>query len=221
MADNIASAPKLYVLWRGACRFFTYWFIALRLYKLKSWVYRRIWEKKFLNVQMGMVQNLDLIPPIIDFGRKWRSDSWKQGFDAVSSPQFAQEVFLGRVPVPKHGLDCDEHAIYITALVEKSLANHMCKEDGIAKPRFFTVTWMDPRTWKPGGHNVCLMEVPQRLWQFPKYCYMDYGTPHTTCDSIHAVALQVIERYAKGSEPLVWAVQRTDLTPEMVQWGTP
>jgi len=195
-------------------------YFSLRGYQAKSWLYRYVFEWKYLKLPICTVPSIDLIPAIIDYGKQWRSDSWLQGFDAVSSPQYAQEVFLNRAPVPEHGLDCDEHAIFITALIENSLREGTC-DDGYYSPKFFTVIWIDPETLSISGHNVCLLTVPQGPGKFDLYSYMDYGLPNTPVNSIHEVALQVIEERAKGSLPLVWMVQNTALTPEIVQRGAP
>lgn len=206
----------LYRAWRWLCAVAVQLFIKLHLYKLKSQLYRALFERKYRDVKIGVVARLARIPPIIDHGKKWRADGWRELFDAVSSPQRCQQIFLGLAPVPRSGLDCDEHAIYVAAVLKESLEAGLCGEDGVANPRFFTVVWMDPKTWKPYGHNVCLLEVPQPGKYFPMHCYMDYGLPSQAVQSISDVAAQVVAHYAPGAEVLVWAVQGVDLTPEMV-----
>jgi hypothetical protein len=199
--------------WAFLCRLGVWLYIATRWYKFRSWVYRWMFERRFLKIPIGTVSSVELLPAIVDYGKKWRSDSWLQTFDAISSPQYAQEVFLGRAPVPAHGFDCDEHAIYEVAVVEASAL-------GVA--RLLTVTWIHPVNHQLGGHNVCLLQVPPAEGHtLPRWQYMDYQLPYPAEDSIHAVAKQVAERQCPGSEVLVWATAKLDLTPELIQWGNP
>lgn len=202
--------------WRWIAGISTLLYITWRVYKFKSQLYRWIWERRFLSVELKLFTDLRQLPDFMDFGRKWRSDSWLQMFDSISSPQYAQQVFSGEEPVPKHGLDCDEHAIFLVAAIRNSLEKGMLLDSGYANPKLLTVTWVDLGTGKAGGHNVCMLEVLRGTLP-PQYAFMDYHDPRGLCGSPEELALFITKQYAPAAVLLLWAVQEEDLTPVRVR----
>lgn len=207
-------------LWYFVACWATWAFMAWRGYKVKSWVYRRLWERKYLKSEIVTFPSLEALAEFTKYGSLWKGDSWRAGFDAVSTPGRVQAIFAGAEPAPTEDLDCDDHAIFVVAASNRSLDEGLLNAEGVMRPRFFTVTWMRTDTWVPTGHNVCLFEVPQGPERFPKWCYMDYGAPSAHVESIHDVARAVMLRYANGPAKLiVWCTQKEDLTPQLTHRG--
>jgi len=188
----------------------SFWFwLRLGGYKTWSQIYRVIWEKEFRDVPLKAYDNLDQLSAKLQANAgKWRADSWKQLYDAVSYPGKAQTVFDGVIS-PEVGFDCDDFAIYITNVLDLSL---VLSKLPVAEPRFFTVCWM--RGWKGAGHNVCLVKLPDGA-----YAYMDYGVPRGHEVNPAAVAALVIANYAAGADMIGWAISKRDLTPVEVRRG--
>jgi hypothetical protein len=193
-------------------------YLGLRIYKAKSWAYRWLFEGRYRDVKVFTYATLQLLAARLR--PSWyRPDGWRQLFDAVSYPGRVEAIWESGVP-PKDGLDCDEYAIYSVAAVEKSLASGLMRGEGITNPRLMTVMWLCADAWRPEGHNVCLMEVPQGEGRFSKWTYMDYGNPGPHYESYADVATAIVTWYAGGPAVLLgYAVQRLDLTPEVVYWG--
>lgn len=143
---------------------------------------------------------------------KWRADSWKQMWDAVSYPAKAQAVFDGTYD-PPDGCDCDEFAIFICNSVERGLATGAMKAGEVSNPKFVTIVWLEG--WRATGHNVCLVTLADG-----KLAYLDYGLPIAPSATVSELTQKVVSRYAsKDATPatlVCWAVQRSDLTPEEV-----
>ena len=207
--------------WQATAAMWSYLYLKLGSYKAWSRAYRAIWERKFKDVKLVTFSGLSQLGPYMKNGALWVKDSWRELFDAVGSPERAQQIFSGAEPAPKEGLDCDEHAIFLTAVLQKSLATGVLV-DKVKNPRFFTVMWFEG--WKATGHNVCLLELPPAAPLTasgpPRYCYMDYGEPSVACNSIQEVADLIRRSYSKATPentyPMVWAVSALDLTPELV-----
>lgn len=211
-------------IWLFLCRFWALSFLKLRVYKFWSNVYRWLWESQWSDLKVSTYVTLSLITERARAGW-WRADSWKQLFDAVSSPQYVEAVWSGQAPVPTEGFDCDEFAIYLTAAIAKSLENGVMTDE-LQHPRFFTVLWMEKDGWTPRGHNVCLvsrlMPRPDGLGVVPthrQWAFVDYSALSAWCDSIDDVAKQVRDAYAKESTPIGYCVSALDLTPYSVVWG--
>lgn len=218
MGEREGEARFLFGLWCWLCTFATYWFMRLGGYKWKSAFYRRIFEAKYRDVPVATYLSLEQLATWIGL-QKWRADSWEQLFDAVSYPGKVQAV--GQDTEGAHYIgDCDEFAIYLTAALQKSLAQGVMPGTNIRAARFFTTTWVELDGWTPTGHNVCLLEYGPNPEGVPSYAYMDYGMPSAPFTSINDVATAIRERYAApgGSVPIVFAIQQLDLTPEHVEW---
>lgn len=106
--------------------------------------------------------------------------------------------------------NCDDYAIYTSNVLVKSLAAGINLP--LSNPMFFTVMWMTG--WVPGGHNVCIINVPTG-----GYAYMDYGMPTGNADTVEGVAKNIVERYAKGSDIIGFQVSEYNLTPVKYYWG--
>jgi len=197
-------------IWLFLARLGTFLYLRLGVYRLWSNIYRAIWERRFRDIPLKIFMDLkELGRYLQENSGKWKADSWKQLFDAVSYPAKAQEVFDGRYEATE-GLDCDDYSAYITNVLDLSLA---VTQLPVANPRFFTVTWMNG--WKVGGHNVALVAVPDG-----GYAYMDYGMPTGHALTPDGVARNVINSYAgKEAVCIVWCVAKKDLSPLVVHWG--
>lgn len=200
--------------WRAVVTFCVYWWLKLGAYRIKSNIYRTLFERKYAKIEILPFTHLSQLPEFVKRGSLWRSDSWKQLFDAVSSPQYAQQVFSGKEPVPEHGLDCDEHAIFLVAAIKKSLELGRLT-DKVKQPFFLTVTWFEDG-WKPNGHNVCLFEMEDG-----KFYFMDYSEPNGGWDTIQDLVNAIRARYcsAKTVDSLCWCVSDYDLRPQITKWA--
>lgn len=202
-------------IWLFLCRLWTFLYMRLGVYKFWSNVYRFFWEQPFRPIKLHVFPDLPALGKFLSASAtKWRADSWKQLWDAVSYPQTAQAIFEGTYN-PKYGCDCDEFAIFITCVLEKMSAVGTLEYAlglPVAEPKFFTVMWMDG--WTPTGHNVCLVRVPDG-----RYAFMDYGMPSGHSTTIAGVAAAIVAAYAPKADLLGWAIAKSDLTPEAVHWG--
>ena len=127
----------------------------------------------------------------------------------MSYPGKAQEVFDGKY-TPTEGFDSDDYSSFTTNVLEKSLVMNPL---GVAAPTFFTVTWLNGM--KPGGHNVCLVRLPDL-----RFAFMDYGMPAGHASDPAGVARNIVDTYAsKEAHILVWAIAKYNLTPVEIHWG--
>lgn len=202
--------------WRWVVGVLFWLYISTRYYQLHSRFHRWAFEGKFKDITIRTYEKLEQLPVFLERGKFWRSDSWLELFDVVSSPQRVQALFDGVVPFAKHNVDCDEHSIYLCAAITASKAAGKMQDSPECNPKFFTVFWVCD-DWSPNGHNVCLLEVP-RAGLPPVYCYMDYGMPYPSHPTIADVAADVVARMAgKPAKCVGWAVQDgASLKPEKV-----
>ena len=194
-------------------RFGMWLYFKLHICQFWSGLYRFIWERKFLKVQLRTYSDLQTLGDYLrNNAGKWTADSWKQLWDAVSYPQKAQEAFDGNLKADS-GLDCDEFAIYSVAVLEKSLAQGTLHWRVVADPRLLTVMWQGK---KAGGHNVCLVLLPEKNL----YAFMDYGVPRGEARTPAEVARNVVDIYAgKDATVAMWAISKSNLSPVEVHWG--
>lgn len=198
-------------IWIFLCRLGNFLYLRTGWYKVWSGVYRFFWERQFRDVPLRVYSDLnDLAKLLTANDGKWRADNWKTFGDAVSYPGKAQEVFDGKF-IPTEDFDCDDFAVYTNTVLVKSLAAGL--KLPLSDPKFFTVTWMTG--WKPDGHNVCLICVPEG-----GYAYMDYGKPLGHAATPEGVARNVVERYAKGSDLICCNISEYNLTPVKFYWGS-
>lgn len=205
-------------VWAAIARFFTFLYLRLHGYQLWSYLYRFVWERKYKSVKIHRFERLALL---VDFIRlqKWKADSWKEMFDAVSSPEKVQAI--GQDASGDHLIgDCDEFAVYLANAISVSLKAGMMAADGIANPRFLTITWIDKKTKKAGGHNVCLLEYPSEVGS-SLYAYMDYGKPSAKFFTIGDVVKLVRDTYVgEGNHiGLAWCAADPNLKPWITHWG--
>jgi hypothetical protein len=207
-------------VWYFVATWATWAFMAWRGYQVKSVVYRFLWERKYLKAEIVTFATLAELSNFISHGDLWQPDSWRSGFDAVITPGRAQAIFSGAEPAPVEDFDCDDHAIFVVASATRAIDRGVMHTEGVAQPRFFTVTWMRMDTGEATGHNVCLFEVPQGSDRPSKWCFMDYGGPSAHLEEIHQVARAVMLNYAGGpAKLLVWCVQTENLTPVLTHRG--
>jgi hypothetical protein len=200
-------------------RLFSFSYMGSGLYKRWSYVYRWLYERKYKDVQLATFDTLPRLATWVN-RQKWKADSWKEMWDAISTPQKVQAI--GQDKDGDHFIgDCDEFAIYSVAAIQGSLAAGLMKGENIAAAYILSVTWFNPTKMKTlfgfGGHNVCLIEFSD---MGPKYAYMDYYLPSKRAGSIADIAEVVRQRYSgEGVIPLVWHVAKLDLTPVQTRWG--
>lgn len=199
--------------WLFLCRLGVWLYFRLHLYRAWSNLYRLIWEQEFKGKPLHSFKSLEEVGEYMRLkAGDWRADSWKQLGDAVSYPQKAQAVFDRAVPVPEAGLDCDEFAIFLTAVLQQSVSDGTFTGPEAPVPRFFTVMWLEG--WKPAGHNVCLVRHKGH------YAYMDYGQPVGHEDTIQSLAESISVRYGAPDAVLIsHVVQDAALKPLEVNWG--
>lgn len=204
-------------IWTFLCRLSSYCYIGFGGYRLWSKIVQFFWERKFRDTQLSTFASLDLLAAFIGYGKLYKPDGWKSGGDAISSPQRMQAIFSGYVKADSD-VDCDDFMSYEVNAIDKSLANGLMVQEGIRNPRCLTITWMEG--WTGMGHNVCLLEYPQKVDGSVWYAYMDYGKPSNKCPDINAVVKLVREKYAKpGYVGLCWVAADRDFKPWLRHWG--
>lgn len=185
---------------KGAFQFIAYWFLRLGLYRLKSNVYRWLFERRFRAVPVSPVKSVDELLPRLP-PSWWRADSFAQAWDAVSYPGRVQS-FINRGFPPARGFDCDEFAIYSSAVISQSWPG--------APVYFLTVLWLEG--WKIVGHNVCA------YYTRAGYSFVDYREIREGFLSLKGIAYDVAFEFGgPDCTPLAFAAHRLDLTPEVVE----
>lgn len=182
-------------------KFLSYVFLRLGLYRLKSRLYRFLFERKYRDVPVRPVSTL------IEIGRRlgpkwWRADNWRQLWDAVSYPGRVQAYIDEGVP-PLSGFDCDEFAIYTAHVLNVSRLRY------VYSPRFVTVLWR--KGWLVEGHNVCAYSDGEELG------FYDYGVWRVGHSDYAALARSVCAEFAPGAEPMAFAVHDLELRPLVVE----
>lgn len=198
-------------------RLWSYCYVGWGAYAAWSYVVQFFRERKYRDIKLNTFNSLALLQAFIGYGEKWRADSWKDGFDSVSSPQRAQVMFSGQEKT-EEDLDCDDHMSYSVNVIDKSLAAGLMKEDGIQNPKCLTIMWMVG--WKGSGHNVTLLEHPQPDGSV-LYSFFDYSPkPSDKKKTVHEVAELVRSIYAgKSYVGLSWTVSDKRLKPLYSHWG--
>lgn len=190
-------------------------YIKFRIMKYWSKFCRLLWERK-----RTPVKGFQSISELVTYMRtlKWRMDTWKVLWDAVSHPEHVQWLadndpgrFIG---------DCDDFAIYEADVINKQLKGDALLAGCMQRAFMLTIAWHDGRF---GAHNVCLIQVQkdpcgpneENFW-----CYMDYGYPSPLRKTIEEVIVDVLTRYTDTDTvvPMGWAVSDTDLTPGLQAW---
>ena len=93
-------------------------FFNLRISQVWSLFYRVIWERKLFGTPLKRFAALsDLVAYIR--GLKWRADSWRELWDATSSPGAIQHR-ANTEPKKLIG-DCDEFGVYISSVIKNEL----------------------------------------------------------------------------------------------------
>ncbi len=186
-------------------------FFKLQLYWLWSTLYRVLFENQFRTQKIQTYENLSDLQKRLS-KLKWTNDSWLQMFDAVSYPGKVEQILSGDIAQPKHGTDCDEFAVYLTAAIERSLTEPLCRlqenSPGLEKAEVMSVMWVG-KDGLYSGHNVCLL-----TYSTPNgntYAYMDYFLPSAPQFSVEAVADQVMRMYASDADCIGWAVHNENV----------
>lgn len=196
-------------------------YLGLRIYSIWSFIYRFLFERRFNQIPLSRFATLDAAHKKV-IKMKWTSDSWKQLFDAVSSPQKVEAIVDGTEPQPAHGTDCDEFAIYLANTIDASLIDPtvplQASEPDLHEATMMTVTWVD-KNGKYGGHNVCLLEYRKDSGEV-EYRYMDYGLPNPPKLNPGEVAEMIVDRYASGGGTLLaYAIHSKNMWTRMVKSG--
>lgn len=187
-------------LWASACRIAVMLHMRLDLYRIKSTLYRHVWETQYRDYPVRTYRSFKELAVFLRT-LTWVADSWKQMWDAISYP--GKVEYVGTVGDRKVG-DCDEFAIYACTAVNQSVKSG--KFDTLASARLLTITWLEKYT--PGGHNVCLLELPQEL-PSRRYAYMDYGMP-VYFSTVPAVVRGVLDRYTNAGVCIGWTISDSD-----------
>lgn len=182
-------------------------FLYMRLGIAQFWykLYQLLWERAS---KKRPLRRFDDLGTLVRYMRdmKWRADTWRQLFDAVSSPQAVQ--YLADTE-PGHFIgDCDEFGVYQAAVINNELIdNPRWSGLSLMHCKLLTVMWykVGGEEWEGnrkgfGGHNVCLLRYVDGT-----FAYMDYGWPSTRRDTIQEVVEDVRKRYAQAYLPLGWA----------------
>lgn len=204
--------------WYKAKRFFgrlgSFLFIWLRIYSTWSKVYQWLFQRKYrspLLVLPGFAE----ITKQLHGGSFYRADGIKELGDAISHPEYSQWVLdHGYAPM---GFDCDDHAIYIVAAANKSMALDRWADSSVRSVKFMTVTWIDDKG-KLSGHNVALIEYRHSDW-WSTFTYMDYDHPQARRILIEDVLEDIRAKYGGiGAESLGWALHDENLKVLEVHW---
>lgn len=176
-------------------------------------LYQFLWERS----RRAPLRRFSSLKDLVVYvrGLKWRPDTWRELFDAVSHPDAVQwranndpKSFIG---------DCDEFAVYQAAVVNNEVGHGMVPIGGVIPPqgweniwyaRLLTVMWIKTggSEWEGnrkgfGGHNVCLIRYTDGKW-----AYMDYGYPSEPRATVQEVVNDVRVTYAQEFHPLGFAV---------------
>lgn len=198
-------------IWIFLCRVATYAYFASRFQVGWSRLYRWLYERQYKDVKIASYDTLQDIARVMR-RQSWVMDSWKELFNAVSSPQKVQALINANERGARIG-DCDEFAIYIVSAVRRSMMQ--LRMPGVLSAQLLTVMWNSG--WVPNGHNVCLLQMLDNYRI--RYAYMDYGLPSKMYDTVEEVAKAVREAYDKNAIPLMYAVSTEDLTMIDIKWA--
>lgn len=197
----IYGMMTLQTIWHWICRISCWLFLRGHLYRFKSWLYRETFEYPYKHTELTIYTSLG---DLATFLRKliWTADSWEELFDAISYPGKVEVV--GTTGDRKVG-DCDEFAVYIANAVIRSIKAGYLPEVRTAK--MMAVTWCEG--WKPGGHNVAVLEMTDG-----RVAYMDYGMPIYGSD-VEDLVKRVMQRYTDGGTCIGWSLyDAVSLAPE-------
>ena len=187
-------------IWVWLCRVAMWLHMRLDLYRWKSAAYRALFERRFAAYPLRPYRSFRELAAFLR-SLTWVSDGWRQLWDAISYPGKVEYVGSGG---DRRVGDCDEFAIYAAVAVSRSV------EEGVftpeAKTWLLTVTWL--KGFKPGGHNVCLLEIPTEP-PHRRYAYMDYGMP-VYFGAVPAVVRGVLARYTDRAVCIGWTLSNPE-----------
>lgn len=186
----------------------------LKLYKL---VYRLIfwsgiymwWSKRYRNLYHSKfktplpgINNVDTVLSKLAL-LKWTRDGFRELWDAVGSPHWVQycinHIISGHGQ-PKGALDCDEFAVYASAILPPSY-----------DPIVLSVGWYGNKGWK--GHNVCLYRLDDGT-----YYYIGNWGNLGPFENPAAVVKDIIRRPTGENTLIGWARYTADL--KVKDYGT-
>lgn len=209
--EKLCRMNPLRSAWYSVARFFTWLFLVCHGHRLKSAIFVLLWEPRLTHVTLRTFTRLGEITTFLRNGSEWKADGWREGWDAVHSPQYIQSIFDGSLPWPKEGSrDCDDHARFAAAAIRTSIAAGTWKENG-TDPHDLAVMWFNG--WTPGGHVV----VVCRFGDGWRWCdYVDRWSP--VFSTLGEVAADVRSSYAPGSFALAYCLQN-EMRPIEVRRG--
>lgn len=180
---------------------YTFWLVMrLQVYNAWSHLYRALAER-----DRAPLRNFAYLSDLVVYIRtlKWRPDTWRQLWDAVSHPFHVQ--WLALFEPQKLVGDCDDFAAYIIEVLTRMFRMASWKGRLMSKFEFLTVRW-----WKPeggfGGHNVALIESEDGL-----FAWMDYDFPSDWFESTDACVEDIMKKYAEDGKLVGSARSRRDL----------
>lgn len=190
--------------WYAVARFFTWLFLVCDGLRFKSWLYVLLWEPRLSHVTIRPFTRLGEITAFLRNGSEWKADGWREGWDAVHSPEYTQSIFDGTLPMPVDGSrDCDDHARFLVAAIKASIKAGVWRENGV-DPHMLDVMWFNG--WTPNGHVVTICRFGD-AWRWADY--VDRWSP--TFGTLAELAADVRRSYAPDSVPLGYCRKRDDL----------
>ena len=163
-----------------------FWFtMRCQVYNVWSHIYRFLFERK-----RAPLPSFGFLADLVVFvrGLKWRPDTWRQLWDAVSHPNHVMWLALND-PGKLVG-DCDDFFAFNAEVLATQFRLQPWRDRVMTDFQMLTVQW-----WKSeggfGGHNVCLITDSEG-----KFAWMDYDFPSAWFDSLDAVVDNIMSRYA-------------------------
>jgi hypothetical protein len=183
-------------IWTFICRLGMWLHMRLDLYRIKSNLYRAIFERQYRDYPLTTYSTFGELAAFLRT-LIWTADSWTQLWDAIS---YAGKVEAIGYRGDRRVGDCDEFAIYAAEAIRLSV--QAGKFHVRAETKMLTVTWLEGAV--PGGHNVCFLELPDEP-AHRRYAYMDYGMPIYFASPV-AVVRGVLQRYTANGVCIGWTL---------------
>lgn len=178
----------------------------LYVYKIWHKIYTFIYERQYKDVAVPLAKTYK----DIHNQTRWltyRSDGFKQLWDAVSSPQRLQHLINNKLI--ESGVDCGAWAMYNAHVINQSVKFQVF--ESISSASFMTLMWLDDKG-KAQAHNVTLIGTLNKAGC--TYSYMDYWYPSEQRNSIKEVFWDILKDYSPEDFTFVGAiVYKEDLTP--------
>lgn len=204
-------------------RLVAFLYVGARLMALKSKAYRWVWQRQYKDTPLKRFSSfLHLSTHMRPM--RWRQDTLKELWDAVSEPGYIQHLMdQGNREIG----DCDDFAVYLAAVIKWSMRKGSFLDSSLHHVCLFSAMWLDP-TLETGstqvlgisGHSVCGLKWIHEDGAV-EYGYMDYGMPIRRMKSWDEVAEHIRQRYTRqnpDTRSLGWCRNTTDLKLLEYSW---